>query len=180
VKRAPQTCTLRRAFTDPKLFAAALGDLTSWLRWLAILLAAFGERLTPEELALFQAAAGGRAPPTRRVREAWFGVSRGGGKSRMSALLAVYIAVCYDWSKQLAPGERGTVLLCAPTMSQASICLSYARGYLEASPIFAGLVREFTSDEIFLAGDGRQHHDRFVPVEIQELGALFHTLVDLG
>ena len=49
MKRAPQTCTLRRAFTDPKLFAAALGDLTSWLRWLAILLAAFGERLTPEE-----------------------------------------------------------------------------------------------------------------------------------
>ena len=155
MKRAPQTCTLRRAFTDPKLFAAALGDLASWRRWLAILLAAFGEELTAEERELFEAAAGVRSVPKRRVRELWAAVSRGGGKSRMAALIAVYLAVAYDWTKQLAPGERGLVMLVAPTMAQGAICLNYARGYLEASPVLVNMLIEVTADEIILKGNVR-------------------------
>jgi hypothetical protein len=117
---------------------------------MVILLAAFGEELTAEERALFEAAAGGRAPPTRRIREMWAAVSRGAGKSRMSALLAVYLACCYKWSEQLARGERGVVMLVSPTMNQGAICLNYARGFLEASTRFVKYLGEVTADEIFL------------------------------
>jgi hypothetical protein len=58
-------------------------------------------------------------------------------------------------SLALAPGERGVVMLVAPTMSQGAICLNYARGYLENSPILGNQLIEVTSDEIILKGNVR-------------------------
>ena len=48
---------------------------------------------------------GGRAPPTKRVRELWAMVGRKGGKSRMAAAIAVYLALFVKY--KLSRGERG-------------------------------------------------------------------------
>jgi hypothetical protein len=44
--------TLRRALTDPKLLGNVLHG-PSWLPWRSILLAAMGEKLTPNERTIF-------------------------------------------------------------------------------------------------------------------------------
>ena len=51
---------IHEALTDPRLLGAALGDVTSWRTWLAVLKAAFAEPLAAEELALFAQVAGDR------------------------------------------------------------------------------------------------------------------------
>jgi hypothetical protein len=143
-------CSIRRAMAHRGLFASALGDHASWRLWAAILAAAFGLGLTAEERELFDSVAGGRQTPAHRVRQLWAVVGRGGGKSRMAALMACYLAACVDYSRQLAPGERGTVLCVAPTKAQADIVAGYCRGFLEASPLLRDHVASITADEIVL------------------------------
>src|SRR5262245_26121156 len=63
----PKT-SLRIALETPGLLANAIsGD--SWLGWRSILLAALGENLRPDELALYQKFTERQAPPTERVSE---------------------------------------------------------------------------------------------------------------
>jgi hypothetical protein len=52
--------SIERAIRDPRLLGAALGDLTTWATWLAVLKAAFALPLSDDERALFIAVAGGR------------------------------------------------------------------------------------------------------------------------
>ena len=85
--------TIDAALRHPKLLGKALGNAGSWSVWFAVLRAAFGLKLTPEQQTLFAQVAGGRAPPTKRVRELWAMVGRKGGKSKMAGALAVYIAL---------------------------------------------------------------------------------------
>ena len=93
---------------DPALLGAALGDIESWQAWRIILKAAFGLTLNREEARAFAAVAGERKPPAQRVRELWAIVGRRGGKSRMAAALAIYLALFGE--HRLARGERGMVL----------------------------------------------------------------------
>src|SRR5918996_4696046 len=64
------TVTLRRALEDPNLLGSALAG-PSWATWRAILLAAMGEELKPDELELFSARTGRDQPPGKRVQELW-------------------------------------------------------------------------------------------------------------
>jgi hypothetical protein len=106
--------TLRNALDDPALLGGVLGGNT-WQPWRSILLAAMGEPLTPEELETLQRFTGRTTAPTQRVDELWCCVGRRGGKSRAMAVLATYLAGLCDYSDKLSPGERGVVLLLAPT-----------------------------------------------------------------
>src|SRR5262249_15253645 len=63
--------SIAKALRDPNLLGAALGDISTWRVWVAILKAAFAEPLTDDELATFKQVAGDRRPPQRRVRELW-------------------------------------------------------------------------------------------------------------
>jgi Terminase large subunit, ATPase domain len=109
------------------------------LAWLA---------LAAEELAVFHSVAGNRAPPTKRVRELWAIIGRRGGKSRMAAALAIYIA-CF-LTHRLAHGERGMVLVLAASIEQAKTVFSYARAFIGASPVLSKEVDEITANEIRL------------------------------
>ena len=68
------------ALDDPKLLGAALGPPTSWKTWRVVLKSAFGIGLDQREAEAFAEVAGGRSPPTKRVRELWAVVGRRGGK----------------------------------------------------------------------------------------------------
>jgi hypothetical protein len=144
----PRT-TLRVGLEKPELLAGAIpGD--TWQGWRSLLLAAMGEPLKPEELALFQKLTERQQPPAERVSEFVGVIGRRGGKSRAIATLLVYLACLVDYRPRLASGETGVALCIAPSQEQAKIVLDYAAGILEASPILRQLVRRSTSETIEL------------------------------
>jgi hypothetical protein len=143
-----RTFTIDRALTDKRLLGAALGDVRSWLTWLTILKATFALPLTEAEREVFAAVAGGRAPPNKRVRELWAIIGRRGGKSRMAAALAVYMALFIP--HKLAAGERGMVLVLAASVEQAKTVFGYAKAFITASPVLAKEIDEITTTEIRL------------------------------
>ena len=75
-------------------------------------------------------------------------VGRRGGKSRAMATLACYLVGLSQ--HDLAPGERGVVLLIAPDQRQATIALDYATAVFEGSPVLRQLVGDRTQDELQL------------------------------
>ncbi|WP_246674912.1 MULTISPECIES: terminase large subunit [unclassified Mesorhizobium] len=145
--------TIDTALRDPNLLGAALGQSTTWDTWIAILRAAYGLELSTEELIAFNAVAGGREPPSKRVRELWCIIGRRSGKSRIAAALADFIAAFHDHSNKLAPGEVGTILVLAASRVQAQAVFNYIRAFFEASPILSQLVESVTNDEIKVAGN---------------------------
>jgi hypothetical protein len=59
------------ALADANLLGASLPKPQTWATWLAVLKAAFGAPLNRKERLAFEAVAGGRKSPARRVRELW-------------------------------------------------------------------------------------------------------------
>jgi hypothetical protein len=147
-RRRPATTTIDRALLDPNLLGAALGDSASWTRWLIVLKAAFGLPLSEAQRQQFIEVAGGREPPSRRVRELWAVVSRRCGKSRMAAGLAVF-AACFT-QHRLAPGETGMVLVLAASQSQAKVVFQYVLGFITSSPVLRQELVSTTRSEIRL------------------------------
>src|SRR5262245_60166310 len=138
-----------RAIRDPALLGAALGGYaTSWSTWSATLKAAFGLPLSDSELTTFRGVAGDRLPPTKRVRELWAVVGRRGGKSKMSAAIAVYLA-CFV-KHNLSPGETGYVLVLAMSRDQAQVVCDYALAFLQDSAVLRQEITSVTTTEIRL------------------------------
>jgi hypothetical protein len=142
------TETIDRALRNKRLLGAALGDAGSWVTWLAVLRAAFGLSLDDDQRQLFAGVSGGRAPPTKRVRELWAMVGRKGGKSRMAAAIAVYLALFVKY--KLSRGERGMVLVLAMSMDQARVVFDYCIGFLSTSDVLRREIVSTTANEIRL------------------------------
>lgn len=166
---------IERALGDRKLLGAALGDLSTWTTWIAVLKAAYGRRLTSAERTAFDRVAGGRQPPQSKVKELVVVVSRRGGKGRAAGALAAYEAAIVDHSAHLAPGELGVVCCISPTIQQARIVQRYALGFLQSSPVLRDEIAEITADEIrlrngnviaTLASDFRTLRGRTLPAAI--------------
>jgi hypothetical protein len=139
--------TIDRALVDPRLLGAGFGDLTSWSTWLVILKAAFGLSLDATEREVFASVAGGRAPPTKRVRELWAAVSRRAGKSRVAAAVALFLATMQE--HKLAAGETGYVLVLAPTADMARNVFDYVLGFIDSSPVLKReVVRRRNSNQV--------------------------------
>jgi hypothetical protein len=148
IRAAIAIMDIDRALRDRRLLGGALGDVSSWSVWFAVLRAAFGLKLNPEQQKLFAQVAGNRPPPMRRVRELWAIVGRRGGKSRIAAALAVFFALFVP--HKLAAGERGMVLVLAMSKEQAKVVFSYALAFLRQSPALRKEIAETTSSEIRL------------------------------
>jgi hypothetical protein len=141
--------SIARAINDQRLLGAALGNLSTWAIWTVVLKAAFGLPLDANERTLFASVAGNRSPPSRRVRELWCVVGRRGGKSRIAALIACFIALFV--THRLARGERGVVLVLAASIEQAGVVFGYIKGILQASPALQREVLDIKRNEIELA-----------------------------
>jgi hypothetical protein len=122
----------------------------SWARWRAVLRAAFAEPMSAEDLELFAGVSGGRAPPTKPVRELVAVCGRGSGKDAIASAIGTHMAVTGDFSR-LRPGEKGTILLLATNQEQASIARNYIGGYFAEVPLLASLVEEETADSLTLS-----------------------------
>lgn len=99
--------TILQAMADPQLFGPLFaGD--SWAPWKAFLACLFGLPLDEAQGHLATRWTGRTLLPTTQVREAALVIGRRGGKSRMAALVAVFIACFRDYSTILSSGETGS------------------------------------------------------------------------
>lgn len=131
--------TVLDALDDPALFGRQFeGD--SWRAWRAFLAALFGLSLEGQARKIYRKHTGRRKPPRQPFGEAYAIVGRRGGKSRIAALIGVFLACFRDYSAVLGPGERGTVMILAADRKQARVCMNYVRGLLEGVPLLADLV----------------------------------------
>jgi hypothetical protein len=139
------------AKADARLFGSHFRPVESWAAWDVCLAAIFGLELPGGDLGreVFERHTGRAVAPTSPAREAWLIVGRRGGKSRVAALVAVYLACFRDYAGVLAPGERGTVMLIAADRRQARTLLRYVRGLL-AVPMLAAMVEREVAEGVDL------------------------------
>jgi hypothetical protein len=138
------------ALADRNLLGASFDPSASWRTWLAVLKATFATPLDETEQEAFATVSGARKAPAERVRELWAIIGRRGGKSRVAAALAAFMATCVDHRDRLAPGEIGMVLVLAASRSQAGVVFAYICGLIENSPILMQQIEAVNADEIRL------------------------------
>ncbi len=137
------------ALDDPDLFAPHFkGD--TWQAWRAFLAALYGLPMDADTLARYRHHTGRTEPPTRAFTEAALICGRRGGKSRVLALIAVFLATMQDVTPHLAPGERATIAVIAADRKQARSIFRFAMGMLTETPMLADLVEDSTADAITL------------------------------
>lgn len=142
--------TILEAMADPVLFRPWFKPWKSWAAWRAFLAALFALPMTADELAIYQAHTGRTSPPAAPFRECWVPVGRRGGKSRIVALIATFLAAFKDYKKFLAPGERGLVMVAAADRRQARVVFRYIEAFFDAVPMLADLVESRTMETLTL------------------------------
>ncbi|UCG11520.1 MAG: hypothetical protein JSU72_13385 [Deltaproteobacteria bacterium] len=90
-------------------------------------------------------------PPEQPFRELWAIVGRRGGKSFIMSVIAVYLALFHDFSKYLAPGERGVVQIIAADRSQARVLFRYISAILNSTEVFSQYLTRETRERIELS-----------------------------
>lgn len=142
------------AADDPALFRPWFkGKRENWAAWRSCLAALFGLPMEPDQRAIFTDCTGLADTPADPASEAWLVCGRRSGKTLMSALVAVYLAMMRDWKPYLAPGERATILILASDRRQARSAMRYVRAMLERIELFAPLVERVGADEIELTNE---------------------------
>jgi hypothetical protein len=137
------------ALDDPALFAPHFrGD--TWQPWRAFLAALFALPMDDTTLALYRAHTGRTAPPAQPFKEAGLVIGRRGGKSRVLALIATYLATFRDYAPHLAPGELATIAVIAADRKQARSIFRFVSGMLKAVDMLAGMVADENSETIAL------------------------------
>lgn len=137
------------AMDDPELFGAHFAGDT-WDTWRVFLSALFGLPLNDQQLAKFRELTDRMEPPSKVAREAALICGRRGGKSRVLALIAVYLACFIDHAPWLAVGEVATVAVISADRKQARTVMRYIMGLLEQTHILAPLVQGGTSESVTL------------------------------
>ncbi len=158
--------TIVDAMTDPALFGRHF-EGKSWAAWRAFLKAMFALPMSKAEREIY-------ARHTQRdysnadaveIMHAVLICGRRSGKSRILALIGVYLAVMVDWSSRLSAGETGCVMILAASKDQARTIFKYCLGLLQETPIFERLVRKVTANTITLTSG----------IEIRVTAASFRT-----
>lgn len=147
--RRPKEPTILNAMDDAALFGSLFSGET-WRSWRALLVALFGLAATPEQAELIRRCTGRTTAPTAPAKELFCIVGRRGGKSRIAALLAVFLACFRKYDAVLAPGEVGVVMLIATDRKQARVLKRYIAGLLRAVPMLAAMIASETAEGIEL------------------------------
>lgn len=138
-----------RVMTDPRLFGGEFAG-PSWAPWRVFLAAVFGLPCPAGGLELYRDCTGRTAWPAGPCPEAWVPTGRRGGKSRIAALVAVYLAVFRTY--RLAVGEQAVVLVLAADRRQAAVVFRYARGLVQAVPMLKAQLVGETAESLTFAG----------------------------
>ena len=134
------------ALNDRDLFAPHFrGD--TWQAWRAFLAALFGLPMDDAALELYRCHTGRQESPAAPFKEAALVIGRRGGKSRVLALIAVFLACFRDYRAHLAPGEVATVAVIAADRRQARSIFRFALGLLRAVDMLAGMIEDETAED---------------------------------
>jgi phage terminase large subunit-like protein len=135
---------------DPNVFAPHFKG-PSWKAWKAALAALFALPMGDEARAIYTACTGRVSPPTAPFAEAAFCVGRRGGKSRILAFIAVYLATFRDYRPHLAPGEVATIAILAANRAQARSIFRFVIGLLKAVPLIQPMIVDDNTEQITLS-----------------------------
>src|ERR1700722_19573937 len=89
--------------------------------------------------------------PSAPFGEAALIVGRRGGKSRILATIAVYLACVRDYAPYLAPGEEATIAVIAADRDQARSIFHFVSGLIKAAPMLRKMIAHATRQRILLA-----------------------------
>lgn len=93
---------------------------------------------------------GRRSPPASPARYGQLVVGRRGGKSRILALIAAYIAAIPDHSAYLVSGETAVVAVLAADRQQARVILGYIVSFLHDIPLLADCIVDELAETVRL------------------------------
>jgi hypothetical protein len=141
--------SLRQALSDRQYFGGQL-DGDSWANWRALLLAIAGEPLEPDEMQVFTSLTKRRRAPLAGFAESWLIMGRRSGKSVSLAVLATWLASCFDYRDVLAAGEIAQVLVVSQSRDQAGNLFNLIAGAFAASPALRDMVVYRTADTLSL------------------------------
>jgi hypothetical protein len=127
-------------FLDDKEILGPWFSGVSWNGWKAVLKAMYGLPMSAKEIRFFQSIAGGRDPPKKPVKEAWFCCGRGAGKDSIASAIIAHAAAMFDQQNILRPGEKAMVACLAVDREQARIVLDYTRGYFAEGEFLHDLI----------------------------------------
>lgn len=144
----PPRLSVLDCMDSPKIFGNEFQG-PSWDRWRVFLAALYGP-LDDDDLAVFRHHTGRATAPSTPFREAALICGRRGGKSRILALIAVYIAAFVDHRPKLAAGEYATVAIIAADRRQARTVFRYITGLMQSVPALAALIDVETADSLTL------------------------------
>jgi hypothetical protein len=141
--------TILDALDDDGLFGTLFAN-ESWSKWRVFLAALFGLMMNGADMLIYTHHTGRLEAPPEAFREAALICGRRGGKSRVLALIAVFLACFRDYSTVTAPGEVPTIAIIAADRKQARVILGYAIGLLKAVPMLAGLIEDQLTESVRL------------------------------
>lgn len=121
---------------DVDLLGKLFPEKESWSGWFAFLKALFALEMNDEELELYRQCTGRTDPPKRPFQESYVIGGRRQGKSFMSAVIAVYLALFRDWTPFLNVGEVSSLLVVGPDRFQSANTLRYIKQILHEIPLF--------------------------------------------
>ena len=138
------------AMDDPALFGPSFKG-PSWAAWRAYLAALFALPMTDEALEIYRRYTGRTVAPCEPSFESAISTGRRGGKSRILALIACYLATMRDYEPHLSPGEVATVAVLAANRAQARSIFRYTAGLMATVPMLKALITDQTSETITLS-----------------------------
>ncbi len=121
-----------------------------WASWRVFVKVLFGIPLADDERVLHYNCTG-LSEVGGPHREAWLPIGRRGGKSETLAMIAVYVACCYDWTKYLAAGQYGYVSVLSDSKAHAGEIMNYVKGLL-GHPRLVALTQRDLAETVELAG----------------------------
>ena len=122
----------------------------SWGAWKAFIAALFALPMDDDQLEIYRRHTGRQTPPTTPFAEAALVVGRRGGKSRVLALIALYLALYRNYRQYLAPGEKATVAVIAADRKQARSIFRYIAGLLKSAKDPKKFIEKETNETIEL------------------------------
>jgi hypothetical protein len=142
---------LARAIDDRNLFANHFRGRT-WAPWRTFLRALFAEAPCDNaDLELYRSCTGRTVWPRSPFTEACLIVGRRGGKSRILALIAAFLATLRDYGPYLAAGEICTIAVLAADRGQARNIFRFVLGFLKSAPLLEQLIVRSDSETIELS-----------------------------